>query len=592
MIKLDKILSSSYLVFGIIFLVSFAIFGNGISGDFVFDDNFVIDGNPLMGKFNKIPELLFSSYHFKQPETGLYRPITIISYSLNQLFFGLKSNSFHVVNIFLHILATFYLFKFLIHHLDKRFSALSAFIFLLLPIHVEAVTSIVGRAELLMALFVILGLYFRDKGQNIKSYLFFFLALLSKETAIAFLPIIFFLDYYKKPKDIKNILLSLWPYLILITVYFIFRYAALETYFLSNDGTEIYNPIKGLSLFNGLYISIKVLFLYVFKTILPITLSSDYSFNQISTEYNITNSIQFLLGFILLILTISLIFYRKYIELRIGSFMFLAPFFIISNLIFKTGTIMAERLMYLPSVGVSILLAFLLSKLANRKDQLRYLGFLILIFISIFYSYKIIDRNRDWLTEEKLFMSAYEASPKSVVNMTNYAYLFAKNNDLARAREIIDQTLKVAPEHIGSLNLAGRIYELQGDKRKAYEFWLKTIELKPTYIRGIRDVGRLEYEFGNYQEAELTLKRAVDLYPRVNEVFLLSLTKTKLIKYKEAIDIITINYGDNPEDNNLKFALGLVYYRMGDKSKADFYFNQSRNPDISEDDFLRALDQI
>lgn len=592
MIKLDKILSSSYLVFGIIFLVSFAIFGNGISGDFVFDDNFVIDGNPLIGKFNKIPELLFSSYHFKQPETGLYRPITIISYSLNQLFFGLKSSSFHVVNIFLHILATFYLFKFLIHHLDKRFSALSAFIFLLLPIHVEAVTSIVGRAELLMALFVILGLYFRDKGQNIKSYLFFFLALLSKETAIAFLPIIFFLDYYKKPKDIKNILLSLWPYLILTTVYFIFRYAALETYFLSNDGTEIYNPIKGLSLFNGLYISIKVLFLYVFKTILPITLSSDYSFNQISTEYNITNSIQFLLGFILLILTISLIFYRKYIELRIGSLMFLAPFFIISNLIFKTGTIMAERLMYLPSVGVSILLAFLLSKLANRKDQLRYLGFLILIFISIFYSYKIIDRNRDWLTEEKLFMSAYEASPKSVVNMTNHAYLFAKSNDLTRAREIIDQTLRIAPEHIGSLNLAGRIYELQGDKKKAYEFWLKTIDLKPTYIRGIRDVGRLEYEFGNYQEAELTLKRAVDLYPRVNEVFLLSLTKTKLIKYKEAIDIIIINYGDNPEDNNLKFALGLAYYRMGDKSKADFYFNQSRNPDISEDDFLRALDQI
>src|SRR3989344_4082528 len=91
--------------------VSFSLFGNGIRGDFIFDDSIVIVGNPIIEQgFEGIIEVFRSPYHAYQPKTGLYRPITILSYLLNYTFFGASPVSFHVVNIVLHGLVGFFIF--------------------------------------------------------------------------------------------------------------------------------------------------------------------------------------------------------------------------------------------------------------------------------------------------------------------------------------------------------------------------------------------------------------------------------------------------------------------------------------------------
>src|SRR3989344_4264938 len=405
----------------LVIVLSFALFGNGIVGDFVFDDTIVIVGNPLVGDSLKFGEILTTPYSAYQPRPGLYRPLTIASYSLNSFIFGSSPVSFHVVNILLHALAS-YSVLLLIYRLaceaqeisasQARFTALAGFLlFMFLPIHTEAVTSIVGRAELLSFIFVVGALIFSVKKKHVLASSLFFLGLLSKEMAIAFLPIFLFLEF----KNFKK-LGYLVPPLIL---YAILRYAALGEYFLKNDATLVYNPLKFTSFLTGFWTSFKVFYLYLAKTFVPLSLSSDYSFNQIPIVNNPFSYFETLAGIGILALFIFLFFRAKDFLLRFGIIIFLASYLVISNWVFKTGTIMAERLMYTPSLGLAILVAYNFKfKIINFK--IVYAGFAILL---LWYGFVIIDRNRDWLNNKNLYESAYVAAPNSVVNKTNKAYL-------------------------------------------------------------------------------------------------------------------------------------------------------------------------
>lgn len=573
--------------------VSFILFGNGIKGDFVYDDNFVITGNPVLGNFNKIPELFISAYHYKQPESGLYRPLTIISYSFNEIIFGESTESFHTVNIILHAFVAFSIFLLLeLLFKDKYFSLLAATIFLFIPIHVEAVTSIIGRAELLAALFVLLALYFYLKNNIRLSAGAFLLGLLSKEHAIAFVGLWLFMGLFIYKQKISLLVKKSGPYGVFLAVYFGLRYIALKEHFLSNDATLIYNPIKHIPFVLGLFTSFKVLFLYVQKTLFPTVFSSDYSYNQIKMVNNIFNSPESLMGLLMLTALVFTACWKRNSAWGLAAAFFIMPYFVVSNFVFKIGTIMAERLVYLPSIGIAIMLALGFKCLFNKK-KLKLVGWVIFAGLIILYSVKIVDRNRDWLTEKALYESAYAVAPDSVMNITGIAYILAiKENNPQAAQKYIDQALEIAPDNLTALNLGGQVYNLLDDKAKAEYLWKRGIELKPTYLRGLRNLGQLYYENDRLKDAELILKRAIDIYPRWNEVFLLSLTKTKLKKYDEAVGVINEHFGENPENLNLKFALGLAYYRRGDLAKAKFYFDQSRNPGLNEEDFLKALERI
>lgn len=91
---------------------------------------------------------------------GSYRPIVVFSFRLNYLLNGLDPFGFHFFNVALHLLVTLLYMKFISQVLNyrKRITLISSFLFASHPIHVESVTSIVGRADLGAALFYLLAL--------------------------------------------------------------------------------------------------------------------------------------------------------------------------------------------------------------------------------------------------------------------------------------------------------------------------------------------------------------------------------------------------------------------------------------------------
>ncbi|MBL7058101.1 hypothetical protein ISS03_02070 [Patescibacteria group bacterium] len=133
----------------------FVVFGNSLTNNFVFDDLAIVRNRDELKTISHLPFLFFEPYHEKGLNTDLYRPITMISFSINYFVFGEKPWGFHLVNILLHAIASWLLYLSLFKITNKfRVSLLAAILFLLLPIHTEAINPIVGRAEILSLLFI------------------------------------------------------------------------------------------------------------------------------------------------------------------------------------------------------------------------------------------------------------------------------------------------------------------------------------------------------------------------------------------------------------------------------------------------------
>src|SRR3989344_877530 len=155
-----KFSKEKLIVLGAAFIMSFGLYWNSLGGDFVSDDKLVVLQNPIVsGNISDFFRSFANPYYYNQPHAGLYRPLTTATYNLNKVFspdpFG-----FHLINIILNAINGFLVFILVSKLVTKKTAYFAMAIFVFLPIHSEAVSAIVGRAELLSFSFSILSLIF------------------------------------------------------------------------------------------------------------------------------------------------------------------------------------------------------------------------------------------------------------------------------------------------------------------------------------------------------------------------------------------------------------------------------------------------
>lgn len=191
------------LVIPLLLLIAFVSYFNIFTGNFVWDDHCLIVNNPLIRDWRNLSEIFSCELH-RNSSTNYYRPMQVISYMVDYYFFKLNPAGYHAVNVLLHFFACLLLF-FLLRRLTGRFflSAAVVFLFLVHPIHTNAVSYISGRADLLAAIFIFSSLIFFLKsfccvprqgrlsqnghfGYYAMSLFLFILALFTKETVIVF----------------------------------------------------------------------------------------------------------------------------------------------------------------------------------------------------------------------------------------------------------------------------------------------------------------------------------------------------------------------------------------------------------------------
>lgn len=176
-------------------MAGFAAYSNALPTPFKSMDDYIsiVDNSAIHAMTWSNLQAIFTGSFFQSG--AFYRPLVYVSFMLEYAVAGSEPLLYHVVNVFLHILAGFAVFHVLkIILRDNVFAFLGALMFVLHPIHAEAVTNIPGRSILLCGMFFLWAFYFYIDGIASKkggvrfylSVLCFILSLASKESAVIF----------------------------------------------------------------------------------------------------------------------------------------------------------------------------------------------------------------------------------------------------------------------------------------------------------------------------------------------------------------------------------------------------------------------
>jgi len=504
-------------------LIALALYGVSLYGDFVFDDRGIVDHYAVLQNPFELKQIFSLPYWTE--EAGLYRPVTLLSYGVNFLFLGISPVGFHFVNILLYGFIAYFLYKLLkALYADETHAFLAAIIFIFLPIHSEVVANVTGRSELLALFFSLLFLIevTKEKINPWKLGIFLFLAIASKETGIAVLPIALIVLYIKE----KNI--SLYPILASLTAvlcYFSFRLLVLgQEYFLGIETSIVENPLIKALWQERLPTSLSILSMYVKKTFVPQNLCSDYSFNQISTISNFFH-IGPIMGIIIFIAAIISIFYfiKRDPRVSLGSAFFLFAFLPISNLFFPIGTIAGERLMFYPSVGLAIISSVICLKIYNyllsKKELYAKIGLGIFITLMFIYAFISIQRSIDWLSEKRLFLSASKCAPNSILSLSNLGTVYYFESKYEEAEKVLLQSIDIYDGYSKGLNNLGLVYWKMGKIDEAKKYYHRSLQAQFPYPGAIENMGLLYLSIGDMRAARRWLnvfypnkKQEIDSY--------------------------------------------------------------------------------
>ncbi|MFC2173428.1 tetratricopeptide repeat protein [Acidobacteriota bacterium] len=502
------------------------------NSEFVMDD-MVINENPYLASPTQIAELFRSDYWGPEVNSGLYRPLPLSTLSLQRFLNGQNAQPYHIFNLVLH--AGVCILAYLLSRsltLTRAGAFIASMLFALHPIHVEAVGNITGRSELMASLFSLMVLLLfrcsnlRPAGTAMTA-LFFLFALLSKESAVLVLPIMIFMARgLSSPRQFLKTLMRLWPCGVSLALYLTMRYGALGSLFGTTGQTNFSsNPIASLEPLESLASALAVFSRSVGLIILPLNLSVDYSFAHIKPVG--PGNILAILGIVLLV---SLVLLALLGRRRMPVSAFCAGFFVLStlltsNLFFPIGTAMAERLLYFPSLAFCIAFGSLMSLPGSRVFRTACWGLTAIALV--WFSFKTIDRNRIWMSNETFAESAVRSAPSSLAARQMLALARQHRgrykealHELSEIERIVQESdprfhrlLYADPRVYRSRNMRGTMLMQLGDLEGAQSAFESAVAGYPDYVEGLINLGNVRTALNKPREALFPLNHALWLKP-------------------------------------------------------------------------------
>jgi hypothetical protein len=500
-------------------VVAILAYANGLPGEFVFDDK-LIQRDPRIIGTESFWRIFVTDYWYVYPggSLDLYRPLTTASYALNVMLTGLSSPAFHGINLLLHA-AVCILVVLLVDALlrDRLLAVISGLLFATHPVHTEAVTGIVGRAEILAALFLLIGLYLHARRYELRGRgpatwlpvagIAYLCALLSKETAIAGVGLLLLVDGVDRAREawavaasreahpsaraLAQTITAVAMVLGIALAVLVVRYLVLGT-FLQRPPPKDYYLLFGHPLTSRLLTGFKIVPIYLRLLFFPYTLSADYSYRQVVLSHTLDGPGP-LIGLAAAV-GLGLAFLWA-LRARVPALVFALGFFalsysLVSNLVVPIGVLVAERLMYLPSIGFCVAIAWAGLALSRRylwtasSGWIQRLPAAALVLLLLLYGGRTFVRNLDWRNPETLFAATVRASPECHAARFNYAAILMRlyptqPDKQALALEQLEKAYEIRPDHYAALVNMTVAYRGLGQLERARETALQGLRVRP-----------------------------------------------------------------------------------------------------------------
>ena len=559
-------LNSNYILGGIL-IVTFLLFYNTLTNNFVnLDDSGYIKDNPDIKSLSaKNIAAIFSSFY-----NANYHPFTTLSYAIEYNLFGLNAKPYHFVNLFIHLLNTFMVFR-LIKKISGKMevAAITALFFAIHPMHVESVAWISERKDLLYSFFFISGLsayyeYIHATANRNKWYIYtillFLCSLLSKSTAIIFPLMLLIFDYYFRRGWKKKVLFEKIPFFLLSLVFGVITILSQKS-----AGAINADLMPEYNLLQRFFVVCFTTSYYIVKLFLPFNLAVlHFAPTELPYYYYLSPLFLLLLAFLV---------YRSRTmkrELIFGLLFYLAGVSLTSQVIPVGYTVVSERYSYIPYIGLFFILGCFYAAVQNKnyfvklKPVINY----VLAGLTLFFIIITFQRNKVWQNSINLFTDLVKKYP----DQAHAHFVLAKNlidvPDLNAGLASINRAIELDPKMAESYFYRGNIYYGQVNYAAALNDYLKAIELNPTYSEAYYNIGVTYNTTNRFQESIEPLTKAISITPNEYMYQTRASSFFNLRRLQEAADDYTKAIAINPKLGQAYFNRGSTYLNMQQKEKA------------------------
>ncbi|KAM4677247.1 protein O-mannosyl-transferase TMTC1 [Discoglossus pictus] len=585
-------------------------FVRSLFGEFVHDDVWAILNNPDSRGDTPLSSIFSNDFWGKAMSDNSshksYRPLCVLSFRINVLFGGMEAFYFHAVNVILHCMVSS-LLMYTCHKVvfdDRRLALATALLFSAHPIHTEAVAGIVGRADVLSCLLFLLTFlsYIRsveigpvqDIFPSTSAPLFLLLslilgtcAMLVKETGVTIFGVCLVYDllclcprkFKRTPDQPRSIWYVARPFLkraalvschVTLVLYFRLRImGGSMPLFSEQDNPASFSPYILTRFLTHSYL----LAFNAWLLLAPITLCYDWQVGSIPLIHSIWDE-RNMGTLLLLVILVSLGFHcltaAKRLEHRallVGLLFLIFPFIPASNLFFRVGFVVAERVLYMPSMGFCILcvhgMKVLFSRSSSRGSSALTLCFLLLL---VLFSCKTVSQSKCWMSREALFRSGVQTLPHNAKVHYNYANFLKDQNRKDEAINHYKTVLSLYTQHPSALNNLGT---LTSNATAAEEYYRKALKISPQHSRALFNLGNLLRTQSRDEEAERLLRESLihgsyfaDAYSSLGSL----LTDQK--RHREAEEIYQEGIKNCPDSSDLQNNYGVFLVDVGSQQKA------------------------
>jgi hypothetical protein len=509
----------------VIALLAVAASITGIWNTFAYDDIAVIVEDTRFRAIQSIWQVFTHTYWMPQYGGSLYRPLTTLGFALQWLVGGGSPLPFHIVSIALYAAVSAAVFGLAKQLFDDTTAFLAAAIFAVHPVHVEAVANAVGQAELGAALLVVVAAsrYIRwtrsgklSGGRIFLLCVMFFGALLFKEHAIVLPALILAAELLPSfSQSAKERAKRLWPVLVSLAVAGA-AFVVLRTVVIGN----INGGGQQVSVLGGQPLSVRALTMtpvvleWIRLFLWPANLSADYSPPRIDILKSFTVAMVPAIAIVIASCVIAVKSREEYPS-AVFAFAWLAVTMLIpSNIIITTGFVLAERTLFLPSVGVAMLLGAGLVALARSASpsMRRALVYAVSLLI-VAGIVRSSARNPVWRNNESLFRQTAEDVPNSSKAHEMLGDILMSQG---KREGIIEMTLGVklaSATDVSARHFAARRFHRSRMQATALPLYQEALALDPSNSQIREEESYCLAQMGRLEEAVAVAKEGLRMNP-------------------------------------------------------------------------------
>uniref|UniRef100_A0A8C5CG84 dolichyl-phosphate-mannose--protein mannosyltransferase n=1 Tax=Gadus morhua TaxID=8049 RepID=A0A8C5CG84_GADMO len=620
-------------------------YGNSLRGEFVHDDVWAIVNNPDVRPGASLQSVFTGDFWGKRMADNTshksYRPLCVLTFKLNLLLGGLNPFPFHLVNVCLHAAVC----CLLLHTCERRVfrdakpAFLTALLFTVHPVHTEAVSGIVGRADVLAydatctrtcvgAVPSEGSVPCTESPWALGASLFLgTCAMLIKETGVTVFGVCVLYDVCvgQMSESDPDCVWSSGLKVALIMSVRLWLMGGSMPLFSEQDNPASFCPYLLTRFLTYSYL----LAFNAWLLLAPVVLCYDWQVGSIplvETLGDARNGATLLLGAVLLALcrhcASSL---RPSGELLVGMLFLTFPFIPASNLFFRVGFVVAERVLYMPSMGYCILVVHGLGRLWSLVGRGGAAALsLSLLLLLLLFSLKTVHQNHTWLSREALFrlyprhasamnnlgtltrhpeeaeryyrraLKTNQQHNRALFNLANLlksrgeeeeaelllqdsirygphfadaysslASLYAEQKRFAEANAVYQRGMEKCPDSSDLHNNYGVFLVDTGEGDRAAVHYQHAVRLKPQHYVAMVNLGRLLRSANDNKEAELWYKRALAVSRKVDILVPLGALYYNTGRYEEALAVYREAAAQQPDNTDIWLALAQVLAMAG-----------------------------